>query len=280
MRLVWCLFVAFTVSIAIAAQQPAPIDAKIPDILTRMRSRDLPTWEQAFDDMMGLVAREQHQGGGHTSATPLANFFVRHPAQAEPVKLGLIELLESANDIFVSVKDPETKSYTENDTEHYARLINAVASLEDERAIPALVGAMTTGGMARRGLLKYGDKALGPILEQLNNQDALVRSSALQLGVILLRRKGDPASLKSAADVVRSGLIDSSSVVRREAVQEVPCLENRQEFIPILEKISKTDPEKRPGKALDGGDEDGFYPVRYDARRALQDIQNNKTCAP
>jgi hypothetical protein len=54
-----------------------------------------------------------------------------------------------------------------------------VSSLNDDRAIPALVGAMTTGGMAQRGVLKYGDKALTSVMEQLKSSDALVRASAL-----------------------------------------------------------------------------------------------------
>jgi len=263
------------------AQQVAPPLARsLSEALRGMQSKDLSTWERAFDDLMGLMSEEQHRASASAPADALANFFAQHPDQADRIKLALIQLLKSANDLFIFTKDPETKPYTENDTEHYANLITAVASLQDERAIPALAGAITTGGIATRGLLKYGDKALGPVLEQLNNPNALVRSSALAVSVTLLRRKGDPTSQKRAADLVRSALTDSSSVVRRQAVREISCLDNRQEFLPILEQISKTDPEKRPGKALDGGDADAFYPVRYDARQVLRDIQNNKVCAP
>jgi hypothetical protein len=50
--------------------------------------------------------------------------------------------------------------------------------------------------------------------------------------------------------------------------------------VPLLKEIAKTDPQEFPGKALDGGEEDGFYPVRADARQLLRDIQNNEGCGP
>ena len=155
-------------------------------------------------------------------------------------------------------------------------MIDIVSSLNDERSIPALVGAMTTGGMAHRGLLKYGDKALGPVMEELNNQDPLVRATALGLSITLLERRNDPTSRKRILELVRSALADPASVVRSHAVREIGCLDERQEFVPILEQISKDDPEKFPRKAPDGSDADGFYPVRYDAGQVLRDIQNNK----
>jgi hypothetical protein len=139
---------------------------------------------------------------------------------------------------------------------------------------------MTTGGMAQRGLLKYGEKALGPVLEQLKNPDALVRASALGLSVALLERSNDPKSPERAVEIIRQGLADSASVVRGHAVREIDCLDQRQEFVPILKRIAITDPEKLLGKASDGGDGDEFYPVRYDARQVLRDIQTNTMCKP
>ena len=208
-------------------------------------------------------------------------FFSRHPDKVEQVKVGLIQLLMKENGTFIaSDKKAPLRNLTEEDGEYYAEVIDVVSSLNDERSIPALVGAMTTGGMAQRGLLKYGDKALEPALEQLKNPDALVRAVALGMSVTLLEKRNDPTSRKRAVDIIRSSLTDSAAVVRGHAVREIGCLDERQEFLPILEKIAKTDPERLPGKALDGGDGDEFYPVRYDARAVLRDIKNNKACQP
>src|SRR5208282_4797714 len=93
------------------------------------------------------------------------------------------------------------------------------------------------------------------------------------MSVALLQKQDRSASHARATDLIRSSLTDPDSVVRSHAVREIGCLDERQEFVPILEKIAKTDPEKHSGKALDGRDGDEFYPVRYDARRVLRDIK-------
>jgi hypothetical protein len=159
--------------------------------------------------------------------------------------------------------------------------VNVVSSLKDERAIPALVGAMTTGGMAQQSLLKYGDKAIGVVLAQMKSPDDMVRAAALNMGIALLEQRNDPASNARIKELIQSSLADESMIVRGVAVQQIGCLEDRQDFVPMLGKIAKSDPKKLSNKqALDGGDADGFYPVRSDARQVLRDIQNNAGCGP
>jgi HEAT repeat protein len=101
----------------------------------------------------------------------------------------------------------------------------------------------------------------------------------LGLSITLLERRDDPTSRKRVLELVRSALADPASDVRSEAVREIGSLDERQEFVPILQKISKDDPEKFPRKAPDGSDAADFYPVRYDAGRVLREIRNNKICA-
>jgi hypothetical protein len=156
--------------------------------------------------------------------------------------------------------------------------VDTVSSLNDDRAIPALVGAMTTGGMAQRGVLKFGDKALTSVMEQFKSSDALVRASALGMATGILEQKKDAASHALVISLIQSSLKDPGAVVRREAVQEVDCLDARKNFIPVLEEVARTDPDKLPGRALDGGDGGQFYPVRADARQALRHIKNNESC--
>lgn len=285
MRPVAFLLAALTMSVIAGAQRSAPIDSKVSSIIDRMKDRDLSERESAFDDMMKVVSEEQaseeqNQAELSGRANVLTSFFTLHPDQAEKIKLGLIQLLNSEDDEFVKRKNAAPGRHTEEDGEYYAEVIGTVSSLDDERAIPALVGAMTTGGMAQRGLLKYGDRALEPVLAQLKNPDPLVRSVAVSAGVHILRKHDDPASRVRIRDIIQSSLKDSNLVVRGSAVQEIECIDERVEFVPLLEKLAVTDPAKLPGRALDGGDGEEFYPVRYDARRVLRDIQNNKTCAP
>ncbi len=276
MRSALCLFIALIILPRVVAQQAASVDSRVSDALARMKNGDLSTRETAFDDMMSLIS-DDDQAGVSGRPDVLTSFFTRHPDEAERVKLGLIQLLNVEDETFIKGK-PGTLS--EEDGEYYAGVVETVSSLDDDRSIPALVGAMTTGGMAHRGLLKYGNRALGPVLEQLKNPNPLVRSVALSIGIHILRKGNDTASYAQIDGIIRSSLKDPDLVVRGSAVQEVECLNNREEFVPILEQLAKTDAAKLPGKALDGGDGEEFYPVRYDARRVLRDIRNSKTCAP
>jgi hypothetical protein len=276
MRSKLCLLVVLTLSSMIFAQSSTSLDSRISDVMSRMKSSDLKKRQAAFDELMNLKAEDPGEPGkgGHAN---VAVFLQRHPNQADRVKLGLAQLLSSENDLFTN---GAPRSRTEEDGEYYETLITVVSSLDDERTIPPLVGAMTTGGIAQNGLLKYGDKALGPVLAQLKNPDGLVRASALGMSIELMEKNGDSVSRTRIRELIRSSLSDPESVVRSHAVGEIDCLEDRQNFVPVLNEIAKTDPQKLNGKALDGGDGDEFYPVRYDARRVLRDIRNNVKCTP
>jgi len=83
---------------------------------------------------------------------------------------------------------------------------------------------MTTGAMATRGLLKYGDRALQPVLDQLKNPNELVRSVALGMSVALLEKRNDPISYARIRGLIRSSLTDSDSVVRSSAVERLGAL--------------------------------------------------------
>lgn len=47
----------------------------------------------------------------------------------------------------------------------------------------------------------------------------------------------------------------------------------------FLEKLAETDPVHWKGREDDGVDGDQFYPVRFDTRRALREVQNNQPCS-
>lgn len=279
MRYFVCLCLAVTIFATANAQQSPSADTSMSAILTRMRSNDMSTREKSFDDMLTLTRAGNQRAETSGRGDMLASFFAQHPDQADRIIEGLVELLNTENDCFILGKNGGADQYTEKDSEYYASLINVVSRLNDERTIPALVGAMTTGGMATAGLLKYGQRALGPVLEQLKSPNALVRSVALGIGIELLRKHDGLPANSRIRELIRFSLDDPDTVVRRSAVQEIACLDGREEFVPVLEQLAKTDPARRRGKALDGGDADGFYPVRYDARQVLRKIRNHEGCS-
>lgn len=275
MRFVVCVCSALMLSMQVTAQQEASLDSKVSSIVDRMNGNNLHAREAAFDDMMALVHEGPKQATEADHAADLVRFFKEHPEQADRIKLGLIQLLKADN---VDFQGAAPGTYTEDDMEHYAEVVHVVSSLQDKRAIPALVGAMATGGMAQQAIFQYGDKALAPVLEQLKSSDPLAQASALRMSFALLAKRGDPAALAQIRELILAYVKAPSGATRRIAVQEIDCLEDRQDFVPLLKEIAKTDPQKFPGKALDGEDSDGFYPVRADARRVLRHIQNNKPC--
>jgi hypothetical protein len=276
LRFVMCLCSALILSLQITAQQPAPLDSRVSAILDRMSRSDLHTREAAFDEMMALISEGQSRTAGTTYKDILAGFFKQHPEQADKIKLGLIRLLRTDN---VDFQGAAPGTYTEDDTDHYAEVVRVVSALNDERAVPALGNAMSTGGMAQQAILQFGDKALAPVLEQLKSSDPLAQSSALMMSFALLAKRGDPAAQARIRELILTYVKAPSGATRRIAVQEIGCLEDRQNFVPLLKEIAKTDPQKLSNEqALDGGDADGFYPVRADARQVLRDIQDRTGC--
>ncbi len=247
-----------------------------------MKDKQLSTREAAFSDMMGLLSEEQPQAWQSGQADAIASFFARHPDQANRIKLSLIQLLGLENEAFTKGKPG---SLTEDDTNYYAEVVRTVSTLNDERKTPALAGATSTGGMAQQAIFQYGDKALAPVLEQLKRQpdpnsvsDLLAQASALQMSFALLAKRGDPTSQAQIRELILAYVKAPSGATRRIAVQEIDCVDDRQNFVSLLTEISKTDPQKLSGKPLDGGDNNQFYPVRADARRVLRHIQNNMPC--
>ena len=273
MQLTLCLCVFASALPAVAeAQQSASLGSRVSAVLARVASSDLTTREAAFDDMLTLIYEGQKQNRASGDTDALANFLASHPDQAGRVKLGLINLLNADNGLFMDPKTPPG-TYTEGDTEHYAEVVDAVSSLNDERAIPALVGAMTTGGMATGGLLKYGQKSLGPVLEKLGDPDPMVRSSAIDVAVAILLMTDDPASHARILALVKPALKDSEFLIRTSAISAIERLSDREQFVPALEELAQHDPFKLPGRADDGGE---LYPIRLKAKRLLDEIAKHE----
>jgi hypothetical protein len=274
----WTLVLVLVVSSAFPAQLTTPLDSKLTDILNRMENKDGEARETAFDEISNLwaggVGTAQHVDGSgiEGNRNTLTTFLAQHPDEADRVKIGLIRLLQTENN---KIKIARPGSMSEDYGEYVFALTQTVSALKDDRAITVLVDAISRSGV---DLLRFGDKALEPVLGQLKNSDALVRTRALEIGLKILQARSDPASRARARALILSSLDDHSIVVRRAAVRGIACLDDRDTFVPTLNKITRNDPSKLPGKALDGGDGNEFYPVRYDARRVLRDIEDNKTC--
>jgi hypothetical protein len=205
--------------------------------------------------------------------------------EADRLKVGLIHLLlveNAESSVAASETEASSESETEERDEEYsdylANLIGVVAGLNDERAIPALLGAIASGGMATEAIARFGEKAIGPLLDQLHNSDGMVRSSVLFTirDLIEMHIPLAPTSQARIRDVLHSSLTDPDEGVRDGAMAAIEYIDNREEFVPALEKIAQNDPVKLPGVPDDGGDNGQFYPLRQNARRLLRKIANHE----
>jgi hypothetical protein len=279
-------FLLFTmlasVSQVSAQQSSMNLPSPVLGVLHQMKSSDQAERERAFNIASTILASDKASA-----------------RDRDLLSVGLIQLLIAENALNnMSMSDEEqlkniashpgcgdgTDNCEGNDEEdlsesdYLPRLTATVAVFCDERAIPALVGAMTMGDAVTTALLRFGEKALGPVVEQLKNRNPWLRMSALNMSIKLLEARNDPASRIRTKGLIESSLTDPSSIVRENAIEQIICRDDRQDFLPILERIAKTDPLKLSGKALDGGDGEEFYPVRSHARQALRAIQNTKGC--
>jgi len=259
----WLCFSALAVPMAAPAQKPAPIEARVSRILVRMASPNVAARHAGLDDLIELISAGQDLGFDPEYADALTAFLARHPAQADRIKLGLIKLLQADDDAVRDVK-AAPGTYSEDDSEHYAQAIDLVASLNDERAIPALVGALPTGGMATDGVLKYAGKALGPVLARLHDPDPLMRSAAVSTAIAVWKQMNDAPSHARIREMIRTSLADPAFTVRSSALWAIDGLDDAAEFVPALQAMAEHDPFTLPSESR--------YPLRDEAKQLLAKI--------
>ena len=268
-----------------AAPQTAGEPLTVSAVLQQMSNSRMDEREKAFDEALKLLASKSTIQG-----------------DIKQLRLGVIQLLiaeNARNDISdteaarladqENAKNEAACEHSDNcrddeedvedpSTAYMHRLIATVAGFNDERAIPALAGAVGWDDNVTSALLAFGYKALAPVIDQLKGRNSFRRISALDMAIALLETSNDAASQYRIKKLIRSSLDDTWPLVRTHAVDTIDCRKDRLDFVPLLQEVAKTDPFILPGRALDGGDGGKFYPVRAHARRALRHIQRNELC--
>lgn len=197
--------------------------------------------------------------------------------EADRLKVGLIRLLSTEN-AAVNAPDTSNQDGAEEYEEYYASLISAVATLGDKRAVPALLGASPTGGLATRGVARFGDKALGPVVEQVESRDSQLVSGAVDVlrEMLKMHTLTDPESHLRVKNALRAALARPEFDVRLSAIDAIEYLDDRDEFVPILQDLAEHDPFKL-AEPSDKGSTVEVFVVRGDAARLLGKIANHET---
>jgi hypothetical protein len=250
MRIAHLCFFLITLAPLCSAQAPDRLPSDVSKAIDGMNSSSWTVRQKALREMPDIskVARID-------------------ASQADRLRLGVMHLLTVENGERQQEKRPG--AWSEERSEYYANLIDMVADFNDERAISALVGAATTGGMATRGLARFGDLIVEPTINQLNSPDSTVRSSALFTirDLFNLHKSLSSASYARIESALQSSLADHEGNVRFAAIVTIEFLPTREKFVPFLKELSLSDPLALP--ATKGGQ---FYPVRLTATDVLDHI--------
>jgi hypothetical protein len=262
-----------------AAQRTSGVRPSVFELLDRMRNACWTERRTAFTDAMMVLASGKPSVG-----------------DADNLRRGLIQLLaiennenkptgdagkaRSANCVDEVVPDETAPpgTWSEERSDYYADLIGTVADFGDERAIPVLLAAASTGGMATQGVARFGKKALDPVLEQASGADSELAAGAIFviMEMLKLHTVSDPTSHRRIKNLLRAALGSPKARLRRCAIYAIEYLDDREEFVPILKQLAEHDSAKLTGQPLNDGSIGDFYYVRYDAQRLLQSIAKHE----
>jgi len=256
----------------LSAQQTSTTHPTVSSVLDRINSASRTEREKAFGEAGELLGSDAIS-----------------PRDADRLRLGIIQLLVRENNEGLKERD-EVKQASpapsagevqeeegEEDSDYYSGLIGFVANLNDERAIPALLGAANTGGIATRGVARFGKRALDATLMQAKNANPDLAEGALWVirDMLEFGLVSDPESLQRIKSAIRSALDAPDVGLRDTGVYLVGYLDKREEFVPKLKDIAEHDPAKLPNQPKDDGTVGDFYFVRVNAARVLEQIANH-----
>jgi HEAT repeat protein len=178
--------------------------------LVDLRSNSYEIRSAGFSKIMRLANKGIDSSGSfRAEMRNLVAYAHRNPSVAP----ALIALLERENR-----PDPAKDNLTEDS--YYGDLIGAVAELKDPRAVKALLGAITSGGMAEGGLAALGSAAVPGLLEALGSTDRPELARAAAAGVLgRVARRSDAVRDSSAIEsALLHALSDKSRFVRSNAI--------------------------------------------------------------
>ena len=199
----WCL-----------SQTPNATDPELRATLKKFKSSEWTVRIAAFRD---LVAQGTQLDKG--SAFPVSDAVLAIAHQNRESRLTLVRdltaLLEFENHNVSSGKTPATEEFSD----YYADLIQAVTTLRDPSSLPVLIDDVNTGGMATNALASFGDDALSLVIRKIPAADHETRSSLYGVLDLMTEAKNlarfkNPESKSILEAALITGAHDSSPHIR------------------------------------------------------------------
>jgi HEAT repeat protein len=159
--------------------------------------------------------------------------------------------------------------------EYVISFLMTVLPFIDEDSIPDLVQFLDWAPPIRETIVRFGEKALQPVLAKLEDTSPGLRSAAVEVLGTWSRPKQEGFVLKGIERkdiknrLINKALNDSSPHVRLAAVEALAATADR-DIRPVLEKIARGDPYSMYGNQR------LFYPVREKAKEVLRRLARNK----
>ena len=207
--------------------------------------------------------------------------------QAIKIFLKEIEGRKKYNELAGKERLPTELLYmnSEEFMDYFGLLCEIVGRSRDEKILPVLVEY----SLNTKVLLNFGESAVRLVMNVLKtSRDPARRFGAvLVLGDILEDKKNEYRVSTKTRSMIGLALTDcavsdNAHFVRASAVRRLGNSGDKN-FIPILEKIAQSDPEKRETKAVAGIDKDiapgtpiTRYPVRLAAQEALKKLRERE----
>ncbi len=268
------------VSVCCAAQPMRVVRPSVSQVLEQMTSSKWKERRAAFYDALALLeSGKQRISDSDMLRRSLIQLLAAENSLNKPPE----ELAKQKPVIKDDTEDGVDKTlppgtWSEERSEYYAELIGSVADLDDERAIPVLLAAAPTGGMATRGVARFGTIALDAVLAQVQGPDSDLAAGALFVIVEMLKLHtvNDAASQLRIKSALRAALASSDPRRRNCAVYAIEHLDDREEFVPTLRQLAEHDPAKLSGQPLKDGSIGDIYFVRRNAKRVLDSIARHE----
>ena len=189
------LLFSFALSTLSAAQVAVPLPAS-----SELKGNDWQKRREAFGKLIG--AADYAEKGVTYIAPLLKQTLASSDAETRNArKSGLIVLLETENRV-VATESTLTDEYLN----YYGDVIAAVSNLNEPRALNALVGAITTGGMAMRALISLGAPAVDAVIVLLENPQSRIRISATRVLSQMLESSKDISENPALREKIAKGL--------------------------------------------------------------------------